>query len=403
MSRIGRWRAISKSSDTVALTGTWSFPTTIWFGAGTIARLVEACRAAGMARPLLVTDPGLAALPMVSEAIAANAAAGLATGLFAAVRANPVGANVDDGVAAFRAGGHDGVIAFGGGSALDTGKAVALMSGQSLPLWTFAEGTENWRHAEPAGIAPIVAVPTTAGTGSETGRAVVIVEEATREKRIIFHPAMLPAIVIADPVLTMGLPPAITAATGMDALAHNLEAYCAPAHNPFCDGVAVEGMRLIKDNLPRAVRDGGDLAARAQMLAAAAMGATAFQKGLGAIHALSHPVGAHYDTHHGLTNAIVMPYVVAFNRPAIAAKFDRLAAYLGLGDGGFDAVLAWILGLREQIGIPHTLAELGVEPARVAALAEMAAVDPTAGGNPVPVGPAELAQLYRDALDGRLP
>ena len=381
---------------------TWSYPTQMLFGPGRIRNLARACQSLGMTRPLLVTDPGLAKLPMISDARAANEAAGLPTGLFSDVKANPVGKNVEDGVAVYRAGGHDGVIAWGGGSGLDAAKAIALMAGQSRGIWDFEDVGDNWKRADPDGIAPIVAVPTTAGTGSEVGRASVILNEETHTKVIVFHPKMLPATVISDPELTIGLPAHVTAATGMDALAHCLEAYCAPGYHPMAEGIAVEGMRLVKDWLPTAVKDGGNLAARANMLAAASMGATAFQKGLGAIHALSHPVGALYDTHHGLTNAVVMPYVLAFNRPAIEDKMLRLAAWLGLPDPSFAAVQDWVLGLRRSFEMPHTLKELGVGDDRFDTLAEMAAVDPTAGGNPVPLDVPLCKSLVEAAFEGRL-
>ena len=390
-------------TDAAALKGTWSFPTTMLFGVGRIRNLARACQGLGMARPLLVTDPGLAALPMITEALAANEAAGLPTGLFSDVRANPVGKNVEDGVAAYRADGHDGVIAWGGGSALDAAKAIALMVGQDRPIWGFEDVGSNWQRANAEAIAPVVAVPTTAGTGSEVGRASVILDEESHTKKIIFHPKMLPATVISDPELTVGLPAHITAATGMDALAHCLEAYCAPGYYPMAEGIAVEGIRLVKDWLPRAVAEGTDLEARAHMLAAASMGATAFQKGLGAIHALSHPVGALYDTHHGLTNAVVMPYVLAFNRAAIEDKMTRLAAWLGLANPSYAAVLDWVVALRARLEIPETLRGLGVDDQRVEQLAEMAAVDPTAGGNPVPLDPAVCRSLLGDCLEGRLP
>ncbi len=387
---------------TIPLVGNWGYPTIVRFGAGRIAELADACRALGMGRPLLVTDPGLAALPMVAAAAAAVRAWGLETTVFADVRGNPVGQNVADGVVAYRAGGHDGIIAFGGGSALDAGKAVALMAGQVRPIWDFEDVGDNWTRADADAIAPIVAVPTTAGTGSEVGRASVITNEDTHEKKIIFHPRMLPGQVIADPALTTGLPPHLTAATGMDALAHNLEAYCAPTYHPMAEGIAVEGMRLVKDWLPTAVRDGANLEARAHMLAAASMGSTAFQKGLGAIHSLSHPLGAVYDTHHGLTNAVVMPYVLAFNRPAIEDKMARLARWLGLADASFDGFQAWILELRREVGIAHTLAEIGVDGARAGEIARMAAADPTAATNPVPLEARSLERLFTDCLEGRL-
>ena len=388
--------------DPASLRGTWNYPTTMLFGAGRIKSLPRACKDLDMSRPLLVTDPGLAALPMVQDAIASNEAEGLPTGLFSKVKPNPVGRNVDDGVTAYKAGGHDGVIAFGGGSALDAAKAIALMSGQTRPIWDFEDIGDNWTAADAAGIAPVVAVPTTAGTGSEVGRAAVIVDEDSHTKKIIFHPKMLPGAVISDPELTVGLPPHITAATGMDALAHCLEAYCAPGYHPMAEGIAVEGMRLIKDWLPVAVADGGNLAARAHMLAAASMGATAFQKGLGAIHSLSHPVGALYDTHHGLTNAVFMPYVLAYNRQAIEHRMTRLAAWLDLPDPSFDAVMAWIMDLRKRLEIPHTLKALGVGDKRLDEISEMAAVDPTAPTNPIPVGAPELKSMLVAALEGRV-
>ena len=380
----------------------WFYPTRVRFGAGRIAELPEACREAGIRRPLLVTGPTLVAGTMIRDAVAASAAAGLPIGLFSALRSNPTGRQVMAGVAAFRQGGHDGVIAFGGGSALDAGKLIAFMSAQTRPLWDFEDGTDGWTRATVEGIAPVIAVPTTAGTGSELGRAAVATDEATRTKKILFHPRMMPIAVIADPILTLGMGPALTAGTGMDALAHCFEAYCARGYHPLAEGVAVEGMRLIKEWLPRAVADGSDIEARGHMLAASGMGAAAFQKGLGAIHALSHPVSGLYDTHHGLTNGVFFPYVMAFNREAIAGRCDRLAAWLGLPGTGFDACLDWILELRAEIGIPHTAQALGVRSDDLEKLARRAAADPTAIGNPVPVGPAELRRLYEMALDGRL-
>jgi alcohol dehydrogenase class IV len=390
------------SNDAAALRGNWGYPTKMRFGVGRISELPEACKELGFKRPLLATDPGLAKLPMVQDAIARNEAAGLPTGLFADIKSNPVSRNVADGLKVFRDGKHDGIIAFGGGSALDAAKTIALMAGQTRPMWDFEDIGDNWTRADPAGIVPSIAIPTTSGTGSEVGRASVITNEETHTKKIIFHPMMLPSIVISDPALTAGLPPHITAATGMDALAHCLEAFCVPSYHPMADGIAVEGARLVKEWLPTAVRDGKNLTARAHMMAAATMGATAFQKGLGAIHALSHPVGAVYDTHHGLTNAVVMPYVLAFNRKAIEEKLTRLAAYIGLPKPSFQAVMDWVLALRKEIGIPNTLADLGVGTDRLDMLAEMAAVDPTAGGNPVPVGVPELKQLFVISIEGRL-
>ncbi len=380
----------------------WSYPTAIRFGIGRINELADACRQLGMTRPLLITDRELSGFPMVKDAIAANQAADLPTGLFADISPNPQGRTIESGITAFRTGNHDGVIALGGGSALDAGKAIAFMAGQSRPLWDFVDVGDNWRRADETGIAPLVAVPTTSGTGSETGRAAVITHEADRTKKIIFHPRMMPATVIADPALVVGLPPHLTAATGMDALAHCLEAYCAPGYHPMADGIAAEGLRLIKESLPLAVSNGADLTARSNMMAAACMGSTAFQKGLGAIHALSHPVGAFYDTHHGLTNAVFMPYVMLFNRPAIAEKATRLSRYLGLKRPSFKALLDWVLGLRETFDIPHSAAALGVASQDLDLLARMAADDPTAATNPIQVGVPEMRQLYERALSGQL-
>jgi len=390
------------TDDRTCPAANWNYPTQVRFGPGRLSELPDACRVAGIARPLLVTDPGLAGMPMVKRAIELLGAAGMPAALFADLRPNPVYRNVEDGMRAFRSGRHDGVVAIGGGSGLDTGKAIAFQVGQKRPIWDFEDIGDWWRRAEADAIAPVVAVPTTAGTGSEVGRAAVILNEETRRKYIIFHPRMMPRVVISDPELTTGLPPHITAATGMDALAHNLEAYCALGYHPLAEGIALEGMRLIKEWLPVAFRDGKHLAARGHMLAAASMGAAAFQKGLGAIHAMSHPVGALYDTHHGLTNAVVMPYVLKRNRPGIEAKLARVARYLGLDGGSFDAVLAWVLALRRALEIPHTLAELGVEEKRVPELARMAYEDPNNGGNPLPLTAADYEPLFMNAIRGSL-
>jgi alcohol dehydrogenase class IV len=383
------------------LRGNWNYPTSVRFGAGRIAELAEAARAAGIARPLVVTDPMLAKLPMIAQAMDLLAAAGIPAKLFSDIRPNPVEANIAAGVTAFKAGGHDGVIAFGGGSGLDAGKLIAFMHGQTRPVWDFEDVGDWWTRADAAAVAPIVAVPTTAGTGSEVGRAAVVTNVATHTKKIIFHPRMMPTVTICDPELTVGMPPIITAGTGMDAFSHCLEAYCGPFYHPLADGIAVEGMRLVKENLARAVKDGRDLDARANMMAAAAMGATAFQKALGAIHALSHPVGAFHDTHHGLTNAVFMPYVLKFNRAAIEDKIERLAVYVGLPPS-FDAFLDWVLLLREEIGVPATLAELNVTDAHAGEIARMAPDDPTAGGNPVPLDAAGARRIFDAALAGRL-
>ena len=383
------------------LRGNWNYPTTIRFGAGRIAELPDAVTQAGITRPLLVTDPRLAAMPMVANAVVALKSAGLSCFVFSNVRPNPVAANIEAGIKDFRENGHDGVIAFGGGSALDAGKVIAFMAGQSRPMWDFEDVGDWWTRAEVTGITPIVAVPTTAGTGSEVGRAGVITDEATHTKKVIFHPLMMPKITICDPELTVGMPRAITAGTGMDALAHCLEAYCGPFYHPMADGIAIEGMRLVKENLARAVKDGADIEARANMMSAAAMGATAFQKALGAIHALSHPVGSLYDTHHGMTNAVFMPYVLQFNRTAIEDRIARLAAYLGLNPS-FTGFLDYVLALRQEIGVPHTLKEFGVDDSRIDQVARMAPMDPTAGGNPEPIDEAAARRIFQAAYEGRL-
>ncbi|WP_293863485.1 iron-containing alcohol dehydrogenase [uncultured Alsobacter sp.] len=385
----------------MTITSNWNYPTAVRFGPGRIAELAQACTVAGITKPLFVTDPGLSGLPIVAKALKVLEDAGLTATVFDRVQANPVDANVEDGLAVYRAGGHDGVIAFGGGSALDAGKVIAFMAGQTRPMWDFEDIGDWWTRANPDGIAPIVAVPTTAGTGSEVGRAGVITNAATHTKKVIFHPKMMPKVVICDPELTVGLPAFITAGTGMDALAHCLEAYCAPGFHPLADGIAAEGVRLCKDYLPRAVKNGADIEARAQMMAAAAMGATAFQKGLGAIHALSHPVGALYGTHHGMTNAVFMPAVLAFNRSAVEARLGRLAGYLGL-EPTFEAFFAWIVALRAEVGVPDTLAGLKVDGSRLDEIAAMAVVDPTAGGNPVELTNEGARRIFNAAMAGNV-
>jgi alcohol dehydrogenase len=386
----------------MTINANWNYPTKVRFGAGRIRELAEACQALHIRRPLLVTDPGLAPLPMIAAAAAQCRAAGLAIEVFSNLKGNPTESNVAAGLAALKAGSHDGVIAFGGGSALDVGKVVAFMAGQTRPMWDFEDIGDWWTRANPSGILPIVAVPTTAGTGSEVGRAGVITQEATHCKKVIFHPLMLPGVVISDPELCVGLPPNLTAWTGMDALAHCFEAYCAKGFHPLADGVAVEGIALVHRYLVRAVQDGKDLEARGGMLAAASMGAAAFQKGLGAIHALSHPVGALYDTHHGLTNAVFMPYVMCFNRPAIDEKCARIARYLGLANPSFAGLLQWVIDLRAALKIPHTLSGLIGETSRFEELSRMAVVDPTAGGNPVELTEPACLNLYRHSFEGTL-
>jgi len=382
-------------------TTNWNYPTAIRAGIGRISELADACETLGMKSPLLVTDPGLAALPMVTDALAGCVEAGLDCRLFSNIKGNPTGKNVNDGVTAFRGGKHDGVIAFGGGSALDAAKTIAFMSGQNADLWSFVDEGDNWSKAIESGIAPIVAVPTTSGTGSEVGRAAVITDDVNHVKKIIFHPRILPGIVILDPELTVGLPAKITAATGMDALSHNLEAYCSPFYHPMAEGIAIEGIRLVKQFLPQAVTNGSNLDARMQMLVSSSMGATAFQRGLGGMHALAHPLGALYDAHHGMLNAILMPYVLKANQTVIAEKLSRLALYIGL-EGNFEAFLQWVLDLRELLDIPHSLAAIGIDAEQAELVGRMAIEDPTAGGNPITFTAAEYSQLFKNAVRGEL-
>jgi alcohol dehydrogenase len=379
----------------------WNYPTAVKFGAGRISELADACKSAGMTAPLIVTDAFLAGQPMLKSALDALIAANLRAGLFADVKPNPSETNVMAGLKVLRDGRHDGVVAFGGGSPLDVGKVIAFMAGQKRPMWDFEDIGDWWTRADPKGIAPVVAVPTTAGTGSEVGRAGVITQEKTHTKKVIFHPGMMPKITICDPELTVGMPRHVTVGTGMDAFAHCLEAYCAPGYHPLADGIAVEGMRLVSQALPRAAADGTDLDARGDMMSAAAMGATAFQKGLGAIHALSHPVGALHDTPHGMTNAVFMPYVLAFNKKAIKDRIERAAAYMGLKPK-FNAFLDHVLAMRADLGVPHTLKDFGVGLQNLDVMAKMAPKDPTAGGNPVKITPAVARKLFEKAYAGTL-
>jgi alcohol dehydrogenase class IV len=379
----------------------WNYPTAVRFGAGRIAELPEALKAAGIKKPLLVTDAGLAALPVTQNTVKLLKDAGIEVGVFSDVKPNPISANVNAGVEVLRRGGYDGVIAFGGGSGLDVGKVIAFMAGQTRPMWDFEDIGDWWTRADPKGIFPIVAVPTTAGTGSEVGRAGVITDETTHTKKVIFHPLMMPKVVIVDPELTVGMPRFITIGTGFDALAHCLEAYCAPGYHPLADGIAVEGTRLVLENLPKVAANPNDIEARGHMMSAAAMGATAFQKGLGAIHALSHPVGALYDTHHGMTNALFMPYVLVVNRSAIEAKIARLAAYCGLNPS-FEAFLERVLRLRTDLNVPNTLLDMKVSGEMRELIGDMAIVDPTAGGNPVELTKDRALEIFDRAMEGRL-
>lgn len=379
------------------LWGNWSYPTSIRFGSGRISEIAEACEAAGIKKPLFVTDKGLADMEIANRTRSLLKDAGLSDDMFSDVDPNPSDKNVDAGLKIYRDGGYDGVIAFGGGSALDLAKVLALMAGQTRPLWDFEDVGDWWSRADPEGIHPIVAVPTTAGTGSEVGRASVISNSEKDEKKIIFHPKMLPVQVICDPELTVGMPPFITAGTGLDAFAHCVEAFSSPHYHPMSQGIALEGMRLIKDYLPRAYKDGSDLEARAHVMSAAAMGSTAFQKGLGAIHAVSHPIGAIHHTHHGTTNAVCMPAVLQFNRTAIIDRFDSAAAYLGI-DGGFDGFCAYVDELNASMNIPRTLTELGVTDPDLDRLVQGALSDPSTGGNPIEMTPKNTRELIQACL-----
>lgn len=389
------------------LTGDWNYPTAVRMGAGRSDELAQVCALLGIAKPLLITDPGLAEMPMLERLLLQCADLGLPITVFSAIKGNPTGANVERGVACCRAGSFDGIIAFGGGSALDAGKAIALAAGQSGSLWDYVDDAEEaWQRADSASILPVVALPTTAGTGSEVGRAAVITDEDQQRKRIVFHPGLMPSVVILDPQLTVGLPPGLTAATGMDALSHNLEAWCAPTYHPMAEGIALQGMRLIHQYLPLAVANGNDLDARGQMLVASAMGATAFQRGLGAMHALAHSLGALYDAHHGLLNAIVMPYVLQANASAIDDRLCMAATALGIGAGhgqGTSAdFMSWVLDLRKALNIPHTLADIGIGLDQAQRIGEMAAVDATAATNPIRFTPEQYTEVLSSAVNGRL-
>jgi len=384
------------------LSGNWNYPNNLRTGSGRISELAQCCKELGMSAPLLITDSGLADLAMVKDAVNSCLEADLSCAVFSQIKSNPNGENVMDGVAAYHAGNHDGVIAFGGGSGLDAAKAVALMVGQQRPLWDFEDIGDNYLRVIEEGVAPIVAVPTTAGTGSEVGRASVITDESQHIKRIIFHPKMLPTIVILDPDLTVGLPAHITAATGMDALSHNLEALCSPFYHPMAEGIAIEGIRLVKEYLPKAVADGTDIEARTQMLVASTMGATAFQKGLGGMHALAHPLGALYDAHHGLLNAILMPYVLKANQAVISERIERVARYINLEDSSFDGFLNWVLTMRQQLNIPHSLSEINIDTEQQSLVATMATEDPSAGGNPIKFTADQYQQIFINAVQGTL-
>ena len=376
----------------------WNYPTTVWVGENRVIDLNEACKVFKIKKPLFVSDKELIELPMTKKII--NNLDN--EDIFSSFSGNPNGKNVDDGVKVYQKNKCDGVIAFGGGSALDVGKAIAFMSGQSLPIWDFEDIGDNWKKADSDKVPPIIAVPTTAGTGSETGRASLIINQETGTKKIIFHPKILPSIVILDPNLTIGLSPKITAATGMDALAHNLEAFCSKGFHPMADGIAIEGIKLIKDSLPLAYKDGKNLEARTNMLVAATMGSTAFQKGLGAIHSLSHPVNAQFNVHHGLSNAIFMPYVLTFNREEISEKIISICDYLNL-DKSFESFMKWIMLLREEFNIPHKLSDI-IDPKKIdlEKLSLMALEDPSTAGNPKKLTKKDMQIMYEYSISGEL-
>ena len=378
----------------------WNYPTTMWVGENRIKDISLACKTLNIKRPLLVTDSDLANSEIVKKTLEHL---NIGAEIYSNVKGNPTGTNVIEGVNFYKKKNCDGVIAFGGGSGLDVGKAIAFMSGQTLSIWEFEDIGDNWKKANSDNIAPIIAVPTTAGTGSETGRASVILNEETGVKKIIFHPKFLPSIVILDPMLTVGLPPKITAATGMDALAHNLEAYCTPGFHPMADGIALEGMKLIKDWLLEAVSNGSNVEARMNMLTAASMGSTAFQKGLGAIHSLSHPINALNNIHHGLSNAIFMPYVLTFNKDKIESKIIKICKYLEFEEKSFEAFLKWVLNLRKDLNIPHKLSEvIDEKDFDLDRLSKLALDDPSTGGNPKKLNLNDMKIMYQHSMSGEL-
>ena len=381
----------------------WNYPTTMWVGQDRIKDLSVACKNLNINKPLLVTDKGLAGSDIIQNSLSNLKQNSFEVILYSNVVGNPTGTNVNQGVEIYRKNNCDGVIAFGGGSGLDVGKAVAFMSGQDLPIWDFEDVGDNWTKAKSNSIAPIIAVPTTAGTGSETGRASIILNEDTGVKKIIFHPKFLPSIVILDPLLTISLPPDITAATGMDALAHNFEAYCAPGYHPMADGIALEGIRIINNWLLAAVEDGSNVEARMNMLTAASMGSTAFQKGLGAIHSLSHPVNALNNIHHGLSNAIFMPYVLTFNKDVIEKKIIKICEYLEFQNKTFDEFLNWTLSLRKKLNIPHKLSDvIELEKIDIDRLSKMALDDPSTNGNPKKLSLEDMKVMYEYSISGEL-
>ena len=393
----------------------WGYPNTVWFGNGRIKDLPKACKVLGIKNPLFVTDKDLAKAKMVEDTLEINKRAKLPTAIFSDLKGNPLGSQVKKGVEVFKNGNHDGVIAFGGGSSLDVGKSIVLQAALNKPLWDFTDGGSFWNEnnfsesmaknkiSNPDNLKPFIAIPTTAGTGSETSRAAAIINDETKVKKIVFHPRMLPTLTILDPKLTIGMPAFLTAATGMDAFAHNLEAYCAPGYHPMADGIALEGMWLIKKWLTTAVNEGENLEARGNMLTASSMGATAFQKGLGAIHSLSHPVNSVFNIHHGLSNAVFMPYVLTFNRSAIENKIAKLSEYLELKEASFNSFVDWVLDLREKIKIPHKLSDCAkITDKDIEKLSPMALNDPCTPENPKKTSLDDMKLMYQRSLEGKL-
>lgn len=380
----------------------WNYPTSITVGAGCLETLGEECKSAGITNALIVTDSGLTSLPMVDAVIRLCNQNHVSCQIFSQFATNPTGEDVSLGVKQYHLGKFDGVVALGGGSSIDVAKSIAFMSGQSESLWSFEDEGENWKKAKLSGIAPIIAIPTTAGTGSEVGRAAVITDHTQQIKKVIFHPKMLPKKVLLDPELTLGLPPHITAATGMDALSHSLEAFCSPNYHPMADGIAIQAMPLVQTNLPVAFQHGSNIEARSEMLVASSMGATAFQKGLGAMHAIAHPLGALYNKHHGLLNAIVMPYVLKANRNALEEKMEALACYMNLDEYSFDGVLNWVLDLRSSLSIPNTLAEIDIDTQQASLVGSMAEKDPSASGNPIQFNAEQYCEIFVKAVKGEL-
>ena len=375
------------------LVANWGYPTTVWFGAGRISELADACQKAGIKKPLLVTDRNMASLPItqIVKDLIPNAV------IFSEVDSNPTDQNLNEGIASFKSDDHDGVVAFGGGSSLDLGKLIAFGANQTKSIWEFEDIGDKWKLADHSAIYPIVAIPTTAGTGSEVGRAGVLTNSKLRVKKVIFHPKILPTLVICDPELTISIPEKITVGTGLDAFSHCLEAYCSNNYHPMSQGIALEGMRLVKENLPKVVTDGNDISSRSHMMSAALMGAVAFQKGLGAIHALSHPIGALFNTHHGMTNAVLIPYILKFNRKKIEERISVAADYLGI-TGGFDGFYEFILAMRESLGVPNKLQELGVTLESTEQLARLAIDDPTAAGNPVKLTIENVMEVLSESI-----